>query len=80
MILKKKLAASALAFALAASTIAFVPTQEADAVPQYAISTTFFSDASHSTAVGIRELTCSGGNITIGTVTNFKSQVYTPCY
>ncbi len=75
----KGLAATALAFGLAAGAMSLVPAPEAQAAPSYSVTTTFYSDATKTTAVGFRELTCSGGQIIFGSTSSFKTTIYEPC-
>jgi hypothetical protein len=60
----------ALVFAV---SVALTPTQPGScAAPCYEVEHEYYSDATYTTQVGYRYLTCSGGIIGWGTITSYK--------
>ena len=77
--LSKGLAASALAFALAAAAGSLVPAEDAMALPAYSKTTTYYADAAKTSPVGFHELTCTGDQISFGSTSSYKTVVYEAC-
>ena len=65
---------------VATSAVLLVGIVDVHALPKNGIETTFYSDASLSTEVGFRLLTCDGRVVRKGKVTKFATRTVTKCH
>ena len=67
-----------LALAVAGASAALIP-GSTDAVPQKAVFSSFYSDASFSTEVGERIALCNGAHVNWGVITPYQEYYEEPC-